>query len=128
MKADKFLFIREGEDDGTLLAEDGGVAIIWHNGEHLIAQCYRERLEIEQIKIGYAHAFEYMAGRSSNSELFDFEDEDDILPSHIEEMADWLVCPREGDFLENLTYLDVNKLTKKELDKKIQEFLKGVTD
>lgn len=124
--ADKFLYIEEGDNEGTILAQDGGVAIIWNNGEHLVGQCYRERLEAEHIKVGYAHAFEEMCDGSSNSSLFDFEGHDNVLPSHIEDMADWLVCPREGEFLENLTYIEADKITKEELDKIVQEFLKDV--
>jgi len=125
---DKFLFIKESDDSGTLLAQDGGVAIIWFNEEHMVAQCYRERLEAEQIKIGYEHAYQYMAGRSSNSALMDYEEDDDIKDEHLEEMADWLVMPREGEFLENLIRIDATTLSKKELDKTVQEFLKGVTE
>jgi len=123
--ADKFLYIQEGGSDGTLLAQDGGVAIIWHNGEHLVGQCYRERLEAEHLKISFAHAFEEMMNDSSNSSMFDFEGQDFILPCHIEEMANWLVCSREGDFVENLTYLDNEKFTEKGIDKKVKKFLKN---
>jgi len=124
--ADKFLYIQEGGSDGTLLAQDGGVAIIWHNGEHLVGQCYRERLEAEHLKISFAHAFEEMMNDSSNSSMFDFEGQDDILPNHIEDMADWLICPREGEFLENLIYLDNEKLTQEEIDKEVKKFLKDI--
>ena len=124
--ADKFLYIQEGGSDGTLLAQDGGVAIIWHNGEHLVGQCYRERLEAEHLKISFAHAFEEMINDSSNSSMFDFEGQDDILPNHIEDMADWLICPREGEFLENLIYLDNEKLTQEEIDKEVKKFLKDI--
>lgn len=122
----KFLFIREGSEDGTLLAEDGGVATIWHNGECLVGQCYRERLESEHLKISFDVAFEKMIDGSSNSTMFDFEDEDVILPSHIQEMADWLVTERKGDFFENLIYLNINEMTSKEIGKKVKEFLKNV--
>jgi len=125
---DKFLYIDEGQDNGTLLAQDGGIAIIWYNEEHMVAQCYRERLEAAQIKIGYEHAFQYMAGRSSNSSLMDYEDDDEIKDEHLEEMANWLVCPREGNFLENVTRIDSTKISSEELDKIVQEFLKDVTE
>ncbi|HEY4755803.1 MAG TPA: hypothetical protein VIH28_07110 [Ignavibacteriaceae bacterium] len=122
----KFLYINEGGSDGTLLAEDGGVAIIWHNGEHLVGQCYRERLNGRFLKKDYAYAFEKMVNDSSNSSLFDFENEDDILPSHLQEMADWLIAGREGEFFENLTYLKISELNEKEIDEKVKEFLKNV--
>lgn len=121
---DKFLFIREGSEDGTLIAEDGGVGTIWHNGEHWVGQCYRERLELEKIKeSGLADTFEEMCGSSSNSSMFDFEDNEIILPMFLEEMADWLVSPREGEFFENLTFIDDKDFTQEEIDFKVAEFL-----
>jgi hypothetical protein len=124
----KFLFIRESETEGTLLAEDGGVAIIWHNGEHLVGQCYRERLQAKDLEKSFAYAFEKMLNDSFNSSMFDFEGHDIILPSHIEDMADWLIAGREGDFLENLIYLEENKLTRKELEAQVKSFLKNVNE
>ena len=125
----KFLFIRESETEGTLLAEDGGVAFIWHNGEHLVGQCYRERLHAKDLEKSFAHAFEKMLNDSSNSSMFDFEDGHDIiLPSHIEDMADWLIAGREGEFLENLIYLDTSEMTDKELEAQIKSFLKNVNE
>lgn len=125
----KFLFIREGESDGTLLAEDGGVATIWHNGEHLVGQCYRERLHAKDLEKSFAHAFEKMINDSSNSAMFDFEDGHDIiLPPHIEEMADWLIAGREGEFLENLVYLEEKKMTRKEIEAQVKSFLSEVNE
>jgi len=124
--ADKFLYIDEGENEGTLLAQDGGVATIWHNGEYVLGQCYRERLEGKYLKKGFSKAFDKMIEDSSNSAMFDFEGYDSVLPRHIEDMANWLVCSREGEFLENLTYVEVSKISKKELDKIVQEFLKDI--
>lgn len=122
--SDKFLFIREGSEDGTLIAEDGGIATIWHNGEHWVGQCYRERLELEEIKeSGLADTFQEMCGSSSNSAMFDFEDNEIILPMFLEEMADWLVSPREGEFFENLTFIDDKDFTQEEIDFKVAEFL-----
>jgi hypothetical protein len=123
MKVDKFLYIRDSSTEGMLLAQDGGIAIIWHNGEHLVGQCYRERLELDNLQIGIDHAFETMAENSSDSSMFDFEDEHEVLPLHIQEMADWLVCPRQGDFFDNLTIIDVDELTEEEIDSKVLEFI-----
>lgn len=122
--ADKFLYIKEGKSDGTLLAEDGGVAIIWHNDEHLIAQCYRERLEQKNLQVSFSHAFEQMNNVSFNSALIDFDEEDElILPSHIEEMADWLMSSREGNFVENLIVLDG---TEENYEEQIKKFLSKI--
>ena len=126
MTANKFLYLKEGGTDGTLYAEDGGVAIIWHNEEYLVGQCYRERLGAENLKVSLAHAFEEMINNSSNSAMFDFEGDDTILPLHIEEMASWLVADREGDFFENLIIFDFADYTEKtlgiELEKVAQKF------
>jgi hypothetical protein len=119
---DKFLYIKDDNTEGTLLAQDGGVAIIWHNGEYILAQCYRERLEARHIKKGLSHAFDEMAGISSNSSMLDFEEDQEVQLGHIKEMAEWLVAPLEGDFFDNLTIIDVNEVTKKELDKQVKEF------
>jgi hypothetical protein len=120
--ADKFLYIKDDNTEGTLLAQDGGVAIIWNNQEYIVGQCYRERLEAKHIKVGFAHAFNEMAGISSNSSMFDFEEDQEVQLNHIKEMAEWLVSPLEGDFFDNLTVIDVNEVTKRELDKKVREF------
>ncbi len=119
---DKFLYISEGPTDGTLLAQDGGVAIIWHNGEHIIGQCYKERLDAEELKLGFIHAYTVMNESSSDSALFDFTDEENVLPAQIQEMADWLVSPREGDFWDNLTFLD-SELSEEEVNEKVKSFL-----
>lgn len=125
--ADKFLYLKESETDGTLYAQDGGVAIIWHNGEYLVGQCYRERISptiFQEQGIGVA--FEEMIEDSSNSAMFDFEDEDNILPHIIEQLADWLVAPREEDFLDNLILFDYadydNDKIGEELDKVTKAF------
>jgi hypothetical protein len=122
----KFLYLKEGGTDGTLYAEDGGVAIIWHNGEHLVGQCYRERIEPKHLKNSLAEAFEIMMEDTSDSAMFDFENEDEILPLHIQELADWLVAGREGDFFENLIIFDFSEYTKEtvgiELEKVAQAF------
>jgi hypothetical protein len=124
--ADKFLYLKEEATEGTLYAPDGGVAIIWHNGEHLVGQCYRERIEAKHLRKSLAEAFEIMMEDTSNSAMFDFEDEDEILPLHIQQLADWLVSGREGDFFENLTIFDFDDHSKEtvgeELEKVAQEF------
>ncbi len=125
--ADKFLYLKESDTDGTLYAQDGGVAIIWHNGEYLVGQCYRERISPTTFQEqGIGVAFEEMVEDSSNSAMFDFEDEDNILPHIIEQLADWLVAPREGDFLDNLILFDYsdydNDKIGEELDKVTKAF------
>lgn len=126
MANDKFLYLKEEGTDGTLYAQDGGVAIIWHNGEHLVGQCYRERIEAKHLRESLAEAFEIMMEDTSNSAMFDFEGEDMILPLHIQELADWLVAGREGDFFENLIMFDYEDFTKEtvgdELEKVAQAF------
>lgn len=125
---DKFIYIQEDSTEGVLIAQDGGVATIWHNGEHLVGQGYKERLQIEDIKIGFSHAFETMAGVSSDSSMFDFEDEHKVHPTQLQVMAEWLVFGRNGDFFDNITVINVNEVTEDELNKKILEFLEsGVT-
>jgi len=121
--ANKFLFISEGGAEGTLIAEDGGVAITWHNGEYILGQCYRERLQGKYLKKGFSKAFEKMMEESSNSAMFDFEDHDYLLPIHLEELADWLVAGREGSLVENMIYLDSEKLTDKKINKEVKKFL-----
>ena len=124
--ADKFLYLKEEATEGTLYAPDGGVAIIWHNGEHLVGQCYRERIEAKHLRKSLAEAFEIMMEDTSNSSMFDFEGEDTILPLHIQELADWLVAGREGDFFENLIIFDFADYTEEnvgdELEKVAQAF------
>lgn len=119
----KFLYIKEGSSEGTLLASDGGVAIIWHNGENLVGQAYKERLLPEDLKISYANAFELMVGTSSNSSMFDFENEDEVLPNHIKEMAEWLVAFTELNFFENLTVIDEEELSREEIEEAVKSFL-----
>jgi len=123
MADNKFLFISEGGAEGTLIAEDGGVAITWHNGEYVLGQCYRERLQGKHLKKGFANAFEKMMEDSSNSAMFDFEGHDYLLPMHLEELADWLVSGREGTLIENMIYLDSEKLTDKQISKEVKKFL-----
>ena len=119
----KFLYIKEGEDEGTLIASDGGVAIIWHNGEHLVGQAYQERLLPEDLKVSYANAFEKMINNSSNSSMFDFENEDNVLPNHIKEMAEWLVAFTDLDFFDNLKVIDENELTLEKIEEEVQSLL-----
>jgi hypothetical protein len=122
----KFLYLKESETDGTLYAQDGGVAIIWHNGEHLVGQCYRERIEAKHLRKSLSEAFEIMMEDTSNSAMFDFEDEDEILPLHLQQLADWLMPSREGDFFDNLTMFDFDDHSKEivgdELEKVAQVF------
>ena len=125
MKAKKFLYISEGSSEGTLLASDGGIAIIWHNGEHIIGQCYQERIALEEIETtGLSYAFDKMCGSSSNSALFDYEEEDEVHPSQLQELADWLMPCNEEEFLESLIFINSDKVTQTQLDKKVKKFLK----
>jgi hypothetical protein len=129
MEETKFLYIKEGLDSGTLLAQDGGVIIIWHNDEHYIAQCYKERLERKYLDVSYNHAFEKMNDSSSNSSLIDFEDgQKRISLEMLEEISEFLVCPSQGGFIENLIYINIDDVTEEELDNKVKEFLKDVTE
>ena len=121
--ADKFLYINEGGAEGTIIAEDGGIAITWHNGEYVLGQCYRERLEGKHLKEGFSNAFEILIEDSSHSAMFDFEGHDYILPAQLEELADWLVSPRDGEFIENLIYLDSNELTEEQISDEVIKFL-----
>lgn len=122
MKDHKFLYIHEGTDSGTLLAQDGGIATIWHNGKHIIGQCYRERLDVDQLMKGINEALEDIFNNSSNSSMLDFEGQDYILPSQLEELADWLICPRQGEFIDNLIYLDNSKMNNAEINAEIIQF------
>jgi len=122
MKA-KFLYIQEGSDEGTLIASDGGVAIIWHNEEHLVGQAYQERLSLENLKVSYANAFEKMVDSSSNSSMFDFENEDEVLPNHIKELAEWLVAFTDLDFFDNLKVIVEKELSCEQIEEEVQSFL-----
>lgn len=123
--ADKFIYCKEGETDGTLYAQDGGVAIIWHNGEHLLGQCYRERIDPRTfLEKGIGEAFNEMIEDSSNSSMFDFENHNLVLPTHLEEIADWLVCSRKGDFIENLIFFDYSDFDKDKVDEEFEKAMK----
>ncbi len=119
----KFLYIKEGEDEGTLIASDGGVAIIWHNGEHLVGQAYRERLLAEDLKVSFENAFEKMVDSSSNSSMFDFENEDEVLPNHIKELAEWLVAFTDLDFFDNLKVIVEKELSREQIEEEVQSLL-----
>jgi len=119
----KFLYIKEGSTEGTLIASDGGIAIIWHNGEHLVGQAYKERLLPDDLKISYANAFEKMINSSSNSSMFDFENEDDVLPNHIKEMAEWLVAFTDLEFFDNLKVIDETEITQEQIEEEVQALL-----
>lgn len=120
----KFLYIRESKDEGTLIASDGGVAIIWHNGEHLVGQCYCERLDKEHFEKGFTYALEEMINCSSNSAMFDFENEHEVHPLNLEDLADWLVAGIEGSFMESLILIDATKCKESTIDKRVKSFLK----
>lgn len=122
MKA-KFLYIQEGSDEGTLIASDGGVAIIWHNGEHLVGQAYQERLLSEDLKVSFENAFEKMVDSSSNSSMFDFENEDEVLPNHIKELAEWLVAFTDLDFFDNLKVIVEKELSREQIEEEVQSLL-----
>ncbi len=122
---DKFFYIKETETDGTLYSDDGGVAIIWHNGEHLVGQVYKERISPKCFyEKGIGAAFEEMVNDSSNSSMFDFENEDEIVPSQIQELSEWIVCsPRRGDFFENLTMFVFEDYDKNIVDEELNKAL-----
>lgn len=119
----KFLYIKEGSDEGTLIASDGGVAIIWHNGEHLVGQAYQERLLPEDLKVSFENAFEKMVDSSSNSSMFDFENEDEVLPNHIKELAEWLVAFTDLDFFDNLKVIVEKELSREQIEEEVQSLL-----
>ena len=116
----KFLYIMDDSSEGTLLAQDGSVAIVWNNGKHLVAQCYGQRLEKKHIEVGFEHAFDEMVGNNSHSCIFDFKGDDEVNLHHIKEMAECLICSMKGEFFDNLTVIYVSE---KQLHKKIKEFL-----
>lgn len=110
----KYLFIREeGDDEGMLICEDGGLMAYHHNGEHILGTYYG-RIDWESVKGKYKvedvlnPMFEDN-GFSRN--LFDHEGHDIILPCILEEDADWMMCPRQGEFFDNLTVIKEGKLT-----------------
>lgn len=127
--ANKFLYFKEEDLEGTLYAEDGGVAIIWHNGEHLVGQCYRERIDPNTFyKKGIGEAFQEMIEDSSNSAMFDFEDSEVILPFHLQELAEWLCAFGNGDFFENLTIFDYSDYDKSVVHEEAEKAAKAFFD
>lgn len=114
----KFILIKETEDEYTLIGEDGGYGGFHHNGEYIIGTYYG-RLDVRRlIETDLETALNEMYESDNSRALFDNEGQDYFELSMAEEMADWMIAPREGEFYDNLTYLkSMDELSEAELIK-----------
>lgn len=133
-KNTKFLFIKDGDEEGMLIAEDGGLIAYHHNGQHILGE-YHGRIDFEDVKGKYKAQDVLnlvLDDDDYERELFDHEGSDIILPYMLEDDADWMVCPRQGEFFDNLIVIQKKKLTFKMLfdfllDGKVKEQMENDT-
>ena len=64
-----------------------------------------------------------MVDSSSNSSMFDFENEDEVLPNHIKELAEWLVAFTDLDFFDNLKVIVEKELSREQIEEEVQSLL-----
>lgn len=104
----KFILIKDNSEEYTLIGEDGGFAGFHHNGEHIIGTYYG-RIDVKRIiETDYETAVEDLLNADNSRSLFDFEGKDDFELGMAEEVADWMIAPRDGEFYDNLKYFKSN--------------------
>lgn len=92
----KFLVILPKENDSEqntiILCEDGGVATLHHNGEHIIAELYQNRITKDT---DLSTMFEELA--EGKMYIQDYPEDNQVYPNHIKECAEWLYASTEQE-------------------------------
>jgi hypothetical protein len=106
----KFILLKDGSDEYTLIGEDGGYAGFHHNDECIVGTYYGRLKLSTVIKKGLDKAVDELLDEDDSRSLFDFEGHDDFDLCMVEEVADWMIFPRDGEVLDNLKYFESNAM------------------
>lgn len=81
---DRF-YLKLGHEDNDLFAPDGGVAVIRHNGEHMLTDYYQERIDPEWDE-------EEIWDKLAEGEMYvqDWENEQYLTNEMIDDAINWL--------------------------------------
>jgi hypothetical protein len=104
MNVVKFLVVLPTENDSEqntlIVCDDGGVATLHHNGEHIIAELYQNRITKDT---DLSNMFDELG--EGKMYIQDYPNDDVVHPSHIKDCAKWLYV---ADF-DNLFSFEVVK-------------------
>lgn len=104
LEGTKFILIKDNEYEYTLIGEDGGYVGFHHNDECMVGTYYG-RLNLSIVKnLNLHQAVAELIEEDNERALFDFEGKDDFDLCMAEEVADWMIAPRKGYFLDNLKF------------------------
>ena len=105
MKTVKFLILLPSETDGeqntTIIAQDGGVASLHHNQEHMLAELYQSRITPDTKIVD-------MWETLSEGKMYykDYEGFEELKPHMIIESCNWLFCSTKTHLPEYLCYTE----------------------
>jgi len=120
METVKFLVIadvKDGEQNTTIICQDGGVAAPYNNGSHMIVDLYRERITPEtdldtiweNLGKGKMHCADYPLLQK-------------VTPTIIKESMTWLMTSTE-EYLSIVEFHTLDSLKVSEMDK-VSEWIK----
>lgn len=111
------------EDDGVIIrTEDGGLASVYHNGNHMVTQYIQDRFFTKEI--------DWDLVSESKQYMFDWEDKQEADEETIEDALNWLVIPNNGFTKtdEPLFNLTTNTYRTIETPEEAKQFLKDLHD
>lgn len=90
----KFLVVLPNENDSeqntTILCENGGVATLHFNGEHMVAELYQKRITKDTDLLTM---FDELS--EGKKYIEDYPNDNQVYPNHIKECAEWLYIPTD---------------------------------
>jgi hypothetical protein len=96
MNVVKFIVVLPKENDSEqntlIICEDGGVATLHHNGEHIIAELYQNRVTKNTL---LSNMFDELS--EGKMYIKDYPNDNVVNSVHIKECAEWLYCGGEDN-------------------------------